>query len=164
MVGPRHRPQQHLSAHAEVNDQRGIGLPGLGVQQQPQVFAAPIGSVDTRAQQPGGEVGGTGLVAAHRAGVVHPNRGDRLAHHVGLQAAAHHLDFGQLGHLDGAGKPARRPSLVERVAVSASSAVAAAFCSASFLVRPTPDPYSVSITTTAAVNSLSWSGPVEVTR
>ena len=29
--------------------------------------------------------------------------------------------------------------------------------------RPTPDPYSVSITITVAVNSLSWSGPVDVT-
>ena len=48
-----------------------------------------------------GQVGGPGVVAAHRAGVVHPNRGDRLAHHMGLQAAAHHLDFGQFGHLGG---------------------------------------------------------------
>ncbi|COY71398.1 Uncharacterised protein [Mycobacterium tuberculosis] len=46
----------------------------------------------------------------------------------------------------------------------AFQAAAAAFCSASFLDRPTPEPYSLSITTTTAVNSLSWSGPVEVTR
>ena len=45
-------------------------------------------------EQPRGQVGGAGLVAAHGAGMVHADGGDGLAHHVGLQSAPHHLDLG----------------------------------------------------------------------
>ena len=44
--------------------------------------------------------------------------------------------------------------------VSACHASSAAFCSASFLVRPSPDPSSRPPTTAVAVNIFRWSGPV----
>ena len=46
----------------------------------------------------GGDADTTGLVPADGPRVVHSNRCDRLAGHVGLQPAADHLDFGQLRH------------------------------------------------------------------
>ena len=64
------------------------------VQREPQILAAPIAAGDPGVQQPRGQVGRAGLVAADGAGVVHSDGGDGLAHHVGLQSAPHHLDFG----------------------------------------------------------------------
>ena len=101
-------------------------------------------------EQPGGQVGGPGLVTAYGAGMVHPDRGDGPVRDVLGQPPPDDLDLGKLRHPDQA--PSR-----------AFHAAAAALSSASFLVRPTPLPYSLSATITVAVNSLSWSGPVDVT-
>ncbi|VBA55541.1 hypothetical protein LAUMK41_01807 [Mycobacterium attenuatum] len=90
VVGARDRPEQHLPTHAQVHDQCAV----RAIQRQPQVLAAPIGSGDSRAQQPRRQVGGSGLVAPYRPGVMDPDRGHRLAHDVGRQAAAHHLNLG----------------------------------------------------------------------
>ncbi|CKQ09169.1 Uncharacterised protein [Mycobacterium tuberculosis] len=98
--GTRHRPEQHLPTHAQVHHECGVRRPmdPSRIECQPQVLAAPIGSVDPRSPQPRRQIRGPGIVAAHSAGVVHPNLGDGPAGHVSLQAAPHHLDFGQLGH------------------------------------------------------------------
>ncbi|VAZ90994.1 hypothetical protein LAUMK4_01596 [Mycobacterium persicum] len=79
VVGARHCSQQHLPAHAQVHHKRAI----RAIQRQPQVLAAPVGSGNPRAQQPRRQVGGSGLVAPNRPGVMDPDRGQRLAHHMG---------------------------------------------------------------------------------
>ena len=64
------------------------------VQGEPQILAASVAAGDPGVQQPRGQVGRAGLVAADGAGVVHSHGGDGLAHYVGLQSAPHHLDLG----------------------------------------------------------------------
>src|SRR4051812_21012897 len=46
---------------------------------------------------------------------------------------------------------------------STCQAAAAASCSAAFLVRPLPRPWTVPATTAAAVNVLAWGGPASST-
>ena len=90
----RKRPEQHLSAHPEMHHEGGVAV----LQRQPQVLAAAAGAGDARVEQPRGEVGGPGLVTAHRAGVMHPHRGDAFTRNVRLQSPPNDLDFGQFRH------------------------------------------------------------------
>src|SRR5207248_7506869 len=64
--------------------------------------------------------------------------------------------------------PADQDSVSSRGCASSSAererqAVSAAFCSASFFVEPVPWPSARAATSTVAVNSLRWSGPVSST-
>ena len=149
------RSEQHLPAHAQVHHQRRRRRS----QVQPQVLSAPPGAVDPRCPiSRAVRSAGAGLVPADRARMVDPHRGDGLARDVGLQAAADHLDFGKLRHCGqrrdcGSSGFQRVPRRCRGLLLG-------------LLLRPARplSPYSVSITITVAVNSLSWSGPVELTR
>ena len=146
---------EHLAAHAEVREH---GVVAAAVELQPQVLAAAPGRGDRAARQPGGEVGAAREVAAHRARV-----GDRRrARSCGRRR----------GRPGPAGRPRPRAARARRSARAAplpdgglgrqrpATPAAAAFCSASFLVRPPPDPRARPPTTAVAVNSFEWSGPL----
>ncbi len=96
VVGARHLTQQHLPAHAEMYDERGVSPSFIGrpVEGEPQVLTAAVGAGDPGAQQPRRQIRRAGLVAAHSARMVHSHCGDRLAGDLSLQTAPHHLDFG----------------------------------------------------------------------
>src|SRR4029079_15744012 len=145
---------EHLAAHAEVRE-HGL-VPRLEL--QPQVLAATADLGDRAAVQAGGEIGVPGDVAAHGARVRDRDLDDRALQHVLGEASPDDLDLRQLRH--------QVPAALEGAAsfVSACQASSAAFCSASFLVRPTPEPRSRPATTAVAVNSLRWSGPSSAMR
>ena len=125
----------------------------MAVERQPQVLAAAAGAGDGPSGEAGGEVGTAGDVPPYGARVVDTDGGDRAAGDPALDPAADDLDLGQLRHyevwgsgevrgsgeawgsgtslvLDSSGTWARR----------CRHAVAAASCSASFLLRPLPSP------------------------
>ena len=87
------RHDQQLAAHAQVPGER-----VAGVQRQPQVLAAALGGKQRPALEQRAEVVGAGLVPAHRPGVRDLDPLDHPARDAALEAAAHDLDLGQLGH------------------------------------------------------------------
>ncbi len=88
--------QEHLAAHAEVRQQR---LPA--VELEPAELATPDDVRDDGAAKPGREVLGPGLVPADGARVKDLDVAEPGAGHPAGEAAAHHLDLGQLGHASG---------------------------------------------------------------
>lgn len=110
--------QQHLPAHAQVGDEglgRGIRTrPIMGLDRQPQELAAPHRPAQPGPGQALDEVFRRAVMALERALVEHLDRVDRRARDGGLQAVAHDLDLGKLGHGGGPGLSAataarRRP-------------------------------------------------------
>src|SRR5690606_12133631 len=113
------------------------------------------------------------ILGARNVASRHPEPGDlgpldTAAHDVIGEAATDHLDLRQLRH-----QIARERSAVTSDAASARSARRrssvcqasfAAFCSASFLLRPCPSPRTSAPRMTRAWNSFSWSGPCSATR
>ncbi len=94
MVIPRQRPEQHLPAHTEMDDQR-----RAVIERQPQVFPASTRADDPRIEQPRRQIGGSGLVTAHRAQMVYPDSADGLVDDVCVQPPTNDFDFGKLRHL-----------------------------------------------------------------
>ena len=119
-----------------------------GAQDEPEVLAAAAGALDVGAGHACGQVGRAGDVPPGDAVTEELHGGDGAADHVVGQAAPDDLDLGELGHgVSGVRSPRRRrdrgvgrssrpaPSCAARMRTQACSA---AFCSASFLVRPVP--------------------------
>ena len=163
------RLDEHLPAHPEVHDE-GV----LAVEGEPEVLPATRGRGDGHVVQPGGEVVGTGVVAAGDARRPRdPGASDVAADDVVGEAAADDLDLGQLRHggrvrrlepsasrlgarLAAVGRRRRAPC-ASRERCQASLA---AFCSASFFERPGPSPRTSSPTTTPGVELLLVVGPL----
>src|SRR6478752_2687721 len=68
------------------------------VENEPQELSAPPGPDDLGTQQACGQIRGPRLVSPDRAQVVDPDRRDAAPGDMGVQAAPHHLDLGQLRH------------------------------------------------------------------
>jgi hypothetical protein len=65
---------------------------------EPQILSATVGGDDALSDQPGGQIGGTRLVAADGAGMVYSHSDDRSARDVSIESAPDSLDFGKFGH------------------------------------------------------------------
>ena len=102
MILSRQRAEQHLPTHAEMDDQR-----RAVIERQPQVLPASSRADDARIEQPRSQIGGSGLVAAHRTRVVHPDGADGLVNDMCVQPPTNDLDFGKLRHLHRRGCRAR---------------------------------------------------------
>lgn len=92
VVGCSRPCDEHLAAHPEVDDQRGVV--GVVGDVEPEVFATTARSGDGLPREPRREIGGFARVAAYRAGVEYLDRGDPLPDNVIGQAQAHGLDLG----------------------------------------------------------------------
>lgn len=146
LVGCARCADEHLAAHAEVDDESvvGRGAAGRG-DREPQVLAPATRLGETCACQLVGEVGGAchvppGDSRAEELDVLQGAAGDVLG-----ETAAHDLDLGELGH----------QALADSPSVIAVHATWAACCSATFFVRPVPTPRETSSTKTSAVKSFS---------
>ena len=124
--------------------------------------SAPAGAGDAAPGQPGREVVGPGDVPADGPRVRRPRRRRRCGPGRGRR------DRGGRPRPRGARAPVGLGSGgATRRRTSGDSerqACSAAFCSASFFVRPSPVPRSRPPTTAVAVNSLRWSGPSSAIR
>jgi len=61
------RLYEQLAAHAQVHQQTHV-VPVRGLEDQPEVLAAPTGLDNERPLDPSGEIGGSGQVPSHHAG------------------------------------------------------------------------------------------------
>ena len=137
MAGVGDRPQQHLAAHTEMNDE-GAFCPSPSIRFSHRYFPRRPVPVIRLSSRRAVRVRRARLMSAHRPRVVDPQRGDGLAGDVRLQAAPHHLDFRELRHPDRRriSSPAASSCGIASSAVHAFAA--AASVSAAFLERPRP--------------------------
>ena len=147
------RLDEHLAAHAEMDDE-GV----LAVECQPEVLAPARRRGDGDVVEAVGEIAAPAHVATSHPHATDPGAGDVPADDVVVQTPPHDLDLGQLRHA--AVSPQRvlaraRPRSRSRRTSIACQASLAAFCSASFLLRPLPSPSTSSPKTTRAWNSFS---------
>ena len=94
LVGGISRLHQQLPAHAEVGQQR-----VAAVEREPEELAPASGVGDHSPLEHSGEVGSAAEVTSHRSRVQDLHRLQAAPHDVALEAAAHHLDLGELRHL-----------------------------------------------------------------
>ena len=98
------RPDQQLTAHAEVREQRVVP------DRQPQVLAPAPGAVDGPAGQPGDEVRRAGLVPPDGARMQDLDVSMRAADDELLESAPDRLDLGQFGHATSSARATGRPA------------------------------------------------------
>ena len=134
LVGPAGVGDEHLPAHPEVGE-HGVVARRAAVELQPQVLAAPADLGDRAAGQPGGEVG----VRRRGAGAPRAGAPPRRRRSCGCSTcSARPRRTTSTSGSSGTARARSGAALAARglASVSARQASSAAFCSASFLVRP----------------------------